>query len=51
MIILGFQYDHVKSKYGEKPKLCYRFMFYSIKTDDIFKDIAENVETRFNTLN
>ena len=49
MIILGFQYDHVKPKYGEK--LCYRFMFYSIKTDDIFKDIAENVETRFNTLN
>ena len=49
-----FWYDYVKPKYGEKAKLFYMdtdsFLVY-IKTDDIYKDIAENVETRFDTLN
>ena len=43
-------YDYVKPKYGEKAKLCYMdagsFVVY-IKMDDIYKDIAEDVETRF----
>ena len=47
-------YDFVKPKYGEKVKLCYMdtdsFIVY-IKTDDIYKDIAEDVETRFDTSN
>ena len=47
-----FWYDYVKPKYGEKAKLCYmdtdRFIVY-IKTDYIYKDIAEVVETRFDT--
>ena len=47
-------YDYVKSKYGEKAKLCYMdtdgFIVY-LKTDDIYKDIAEDVETRFDTSN
>ena len=47
-------YDYVKSKYGKIGKLCYMdtdsFIVY-IKTDDIYKDIAEDVETRFDTSN
>ena len=49
-----FWYDYVKPKYGEKAKLAYMdidsFIVY-VKTDDIFKDIAEDVETRFDTSN
>ena len=49
-----FWYDYLKLKYGEKLKLCYMdtngFIVY-IKTDDIYKDIAEDVETRFDTSN
>ena len=49
-----FCYDHVKPKYCEKIKLCYidtdSFIVY-IKTDDIYKGIAEDIETRFYTLN
>ena len=40
-------------KYGKKAKLCYMdtesFIAY-IKTDEIYKDIAEDNETRFDTL-
>ena len=47
-----FWYDYVKPKYGEKEKLCDMdkdsFIVY-IKTDDIYKDIAEDIETRFDT--
>ena len=45
-----FWYDYVKSKYGEKLKLCYMdtdsFIVY-IKADDINKDTAGDVKTRF----
>ena len=47
-----FWYDYVKSKYGEKAKLCYMDMdsfIVHIKADDIYKDIAQDVETRFET--
>ena len=44
-MIMKLLYDYVKPKYGEKAKLCYvdrdTFMVY-IKTDDIYKDIAES---------
>ena len=43
-----FLYDYVKSKYGETTKL--GFIVY-IKTNDIYKDIAEDVESRFHTSN
>ena len=47
-----FWYDYVKPKYREKAKLCYMdkdtFIVY-IKRDDVYKDIAEDVETRFDT--
>ena len=49
-----FWYDYVKSKCGKKVKLCYMdtdsFIVY-IKTNDIYKDIAADVETRFDTSN
>ena len=45
-------YDNIKSKYSEKVKFCYMdtysFIIYK-KTDDIYKKIAEDVETRFDT--
>ena len=49
-----FWYDFVKPKYGEKAKLSYMdtdsFIVY-IKIDDIYKDLAEDVETRSDTSN
>ena len=45
-------HDCVKLKYGEKGKLCYidtnSFIVYT-ETDHIYKRIAEDVETRFDT--
>ena len=49
-----FWYDYVKPKYGKKAKLCYTdtdsFIVF-IKTNDIYKNIVEDVETRFDTSN
>ena len=45
-------YDYVKPKGGKKAKLCYMntgSFIVHVKTDDIHKDIAEDVETRFDT--
>ena len=54
IIMYDFWYDYVKPKYGGKPKFCYMdtnsFILY-IKTDDNYKDIAEDIETRFYTSN
>ena len=47
-------YDYVKPKYGQKARLCDMdtdsFIVYT-KTDDIYKDIAEDVGIRFDTSN
>ena len=49
-----FWYDFVTPKCGEKAKCCYMdtdsFIVW-IKTDNIYKDIAEDVEPRFDTSN
>ena len=53
-VIYEFWYHYVKPKYGEKAKLCYmdtHSFIVHIKINDIYKDIAENVETRFYTSN
>ena len=45
-VIYEFQHDYVKSKYGEKTKLCYvdaDSFIVQIKTNDISKDIAKDV--------
>ena len=49
-----FWYDQVKQKYGENEKLCYMYtesLNAHVKIDDVYKDIAEVVETRFDTSN
>ena len=54
ILMYVFWYNFVKPKYGEKAKLCYIDTDSSIvyiKTGDIYKDIAEDVETRFHTSN
>ena len=54
ILVYEFWYDYLKSKYGEKAKLCYMdtdSFIVSIKTGDIYEDIAEDVETRFDTSN
>ena len=47
-----FRYDYAKPKCGGKANMCFmdtdRFIVY-IKTDDIYKYTAEDVETRFDT--
>ena len=43
-----FWYDYVKPKYGEKASLCYMdtgSFIVQVKIDDIYKDIAVDVET------
>ena len=54
ILIYGFWYYYVKPRYDEKAKLYYMdtdgFIVY-IKTDDIYKNIAEDIETRFDTSN
>ena len=54
ILIYDFWYNYIISKYGEKGKLCYMVtasFIVHIKTEDIYKDIAEDVETRFGTSN
>ena len=53
-IMYEFWYDYVKPKYGKNAKLCYMdadSFIAHVKTDDIYKDIAEDVELRFGTSN
>ena len=52
-IMYEFHYDYIKRKYNENNlKLLYMdtdSFVYDIKTEDFYKDIAEDVETRFDT--
>ena len=52
IIMYEFHYDYMVPKYGENIKLCYMdtdSYVYDIKTEDFYKDIAEDVEARFDT--
>ena len=51
ILMFEFWYDYVKRKYGKKKKLCYMGFIVYIKTDDIYKDIAEDVEAKSDTAN
>ena len=47
-----FHYDYMQPKYGSKVKLCYMdtdSFVYWIETEDFYKDIAKDVEKRFDT--
>ena len=51
-IMYEFHYDYMKRKYDDKLKLCYMdtdSLIYSIRTEDFYKDIAYDIETRFDT--
>ena len=52
IVMYEFHYDYMLPKYGDRIKLCYMdtdSYVYDIKTEDFYKDIAEDVEARFNT--
>ena len=53
-LVYEFWYDYMKPKYNEGIKLCYvdtdSFAMH-IKTEDFYKDIAGDVEKRFDTSN
>ena len=49
-----FWYDYVKPKCDKKAKLCYMgtdLVIVHVKTEDIYKGTAKNVEKRFDTSN
>ena len=49
-----FWYDYLKPKYNDKVKLCYMdtdSFTINIETEDFYKDIANDVERRFDTYN
>ena len=54
ILMYEFWYDYMKPKYYDNVKLCYMdtdsFVMY-IKTNDFYKDIANDVEKRFGTSN
>ena len=53
-LMYEFWYDYMKPKFGDNVKLCYmdsdNFIMH-IKTEDFYKDIADDVEKRFDTSN
>ena len=53
-LMYEFWYDYIKPKYGDKVRLCYTdtdsFIMH-IKTEDFYKDIANDVERWFGTSN
>ena len=54
ILMYKFWYDYIKPKYNDKVKLCYMdtdSFIVSIKTNDFYKDIANDVEKRFDTSN
>ena len=54
LLMYEFWYYYLKPKYGENLRLCFMdtgsFIVY-IKIDDIYKNIVEDVETRFDISN
>ena len=54
IVMNEFWYDYIKPKYGKKGKPCYMdtdsFIMH-IKTEDFYKEIADDVEKRFDTSN
>ena len=53
-LMYEFWYDYMKPKYGDTVKLCYMdtdSFIVHIKTEDFYKDIANDAEKRFDTSN
>ena len=54
ILMYEFWYDYMKPMYGDDVKLCYMdtdSFVMNIKTNDFYKDIANDVEKRFDTSN
>ena len=54
ILMYEFWYDYMKPKYGDNVKLCYMdtdSFIMNINTEDFYKDIANDVEKRFDTSN
>ena len=54
ILMYEFWYDYMKPKYGNRVKLCYMdtdSFVINIKTNDFYKDISNDVDKRFDTLN
>ena len=53
-LMYEFWYDYIKPKYQQNAKLCYMdtdsFIIH-IKTEDVYEDIVDGVERRFDTSN
>ena len=53
-LICEFWYDYIKPKYQNNVKLCHMdtdsFIIYT-KTEDVYEDIADDVEKRYKTSN
>ena len=53
-LMYGFWYDYIKPKYQDRAKLCYMdtdsFVIH-INTNDVYEDIANDVEEWFDTAN
>ena len=53
-LMYEFWYDYIKPKYNDNVRLCYMdtdSFIMNIKTNDFYKDIANDVENRFDTSN
>ena len=51
-LMYDFQYNYIKTKYGDKVKLLFTdtdSLAYEIKTKDFYKDINPDIEKRFDT--
>ena len=54
LLMYEFWYDYMKPKYDDKVKLCYTdtgSFIVNIKTKDFYKDIADDVDKKFDTSN
>ena len=54
IVMHEFWYDFIKPKYGENARLCYIYkdsFIANVETYDIYRDITEDVKTRFDNSN
>ena len=52
ILLHGFWYNYIKPKYNQNAKLCYidtNSFIINIKTEDFYKDIADDIEKIFDT--